>query len=246
MYSSRRAKISLWRDSSHTWRAMSSWNSHGASGKSKSERPAASIAWNSPAQIPCRRLLRKSSSYGIALNGAIPCSRRASRILSSGTRMWSSGRASLSTGIILCMAFSSPSFGPRRPYAGQVDRFSDGPSVALRSDSELKREGRGRGSRQACLDEIMLHDPGFSQHLRIAVDPGFYRCGDLRDALAHVLARHRERLVLSPRHQRREKRIDCGQHRRRLRLDRPERLRTHYIGAISKIRHWRGPRVRGC
>src|SRR5581483_11529917 len=188
MYSTRRWKISACRASSHTWRAMSSWNSHGASGKSNSVRPAASIAWNSPAQIPCRRVLRKFSSSGIALNGVIPCWRRASRILSWGSRMWSSGRASLSTGIILCMAFASPSFGPRRPYAGQVDRFSDGPSVALRSDSELKREGRGRGSRQACLDEIMLHDPGFSQHLRIAVDPGFYRCGDLRDALAHVIA----------------------------------------------------------
>src|SRR5271157_773401 len=56
--------------------------------------------------MPCRRDLRKSASNGVALPGGRPWSTRARRMLPNGSRTWSSGRASLSTGIILCIGGS--------------------------------------------------------------------------------------------------------------------------------------------
>src|SRR5216684_4736704 len=112
-------KISLCRDSSQTWRAMSSWNSHGASGKSKSVRPAASIACTSPQKIPCRRARSASSSKG-STRSSRPCSSRISRTLRARIRMKRSSRASLSTGIIRCMAVNSPVSVGRAASGGPV------------------------------------------------------------------------------------------------------------------------------
>src|SRR5262245_60904247 len=53
------SKICTWRASSQHWRAMFILNSHGASGKSQSERPAPSSACSSPTKMPCMRSWRR-------------------------------------------------------------------------------------------------------------------------------------------------------------------------------------------
>src|SRR5208283_3342439 len=108
------------------------------------------------------RDFRKSSSYGIALPGDKPCSVRAFRVRVAGSRIWSSGRASLSTGIILCIAVAPSIFSisaPRRASSGQVQRFAHSPFAIGLAEPKMKLERFGISPGQFRLQKIMLRNP---------------------------------------------------------------------------------------
>src|SRR5271167_4840740 len=214
---------------------MSSWNSHGASGKSYSVRPAASIAWNSPPQMPCMRDFRKSSSYGIALPGDNPCSLRALRVRVAGSKIWFSGRASLSTGIILSIAVAPFSSTPRRALAGQVQRLAHRPRAFLGPESKLKLERLDAGPAQLRLEKIMMRDARPPNQLERIILVRWNRVGDMHHLVAHMRRRHRLDGREVAAHQRIQQTFRRREHVGRRLDDRRNRLRPHHIAAFSEI-----------
>src|SRR5581483_7770264 len=142
MYSTRRWKISACRASSHTWRAMSSWNSHGASGKSNSVRPAA------------------SSSKGRLLLRSSPCSSRISRTCRERISTKLSGRASLSTGIHRCIAKLSWGRSVGRALAHPLDKPIDFLFGEAGEQPRLARDRQRRIDFDILFAEALLYLPG--------------------------------------------------------------------------------------
>src|SRR6266481_652634 len=101
------------------------------------------------------RDFRKSSSYGIALPGDNPCSLRALRVRFAGSRIWSSGRASLSTGIILCIGISPSLPAPRRAATSQIQRLANSPLAVGLAEPELKLERFDIGTDELRFQKIM-------------------------------------------------------------------------------------------
>src|ERR1700730_846796 len=157
MYSSKRLKISTWRDSSHTWRAISSWNSQGASGKSNSVRPAASIAWNSPVMMPCSRERSVSSSKGRGRPSS-PCSSRISRTCLPRITTKLSGRASLSTGINFCISGFAPSERlVRGAFAHPLDEAIDFFFGKSSEQARILRDGQRRVKLNFLVAELLMN-----------------------------------------------------------------------------------------
>src|SRR5579859_2226353 len=82
---------------------------------------------------------------------------------SSGTRICSSERASLSTGIIFCIKASCLDGRLTRPRAAppsQIHRVPDHPAAFVLAEAKLHGESSGLGAAQAGLHVMMRVDAG--------------------------------------------------------------------------------------
>src|SRR5260370_36070089 len=104
---------------------------------------------------------------------------RAWRTRSRDTMMRSSGRASLSTGIIFCMDCLSAA--QCSAASRQIDRVPDHPAAVMFAEAEDNTEGVGARAAQPGLNDVVMLDAGRGEDFVMVVGTGPNCRGDVRN-----------------------------------------------------------------